>query len=245
LLDIVLSDPRTLRKHARSQLRDEDAAPVFEWLRSVEPSVDTKLTVLQEALWEGDDSNNSPRNIDAKDIKTQFRDELFRQRKMFKKHHGWTEKQYSVAVSALIRLGNLCASRSIAPPLEVAWLKLKEAGFNMDQATLHNYLYVSSTFSLPSARRLSSLSTRFSRNSSGSVLDFLDELSSQTTLDDPEKSSKKEKDLPIDVAAEVALCHNFLFGPSEQTTMIHVRVLVSQGRPNEAEKLLDSSQVSR
>ena len=47
----------------------------------------------------------------------------------------------------------------------------------------------------------------------------------------------------IDVASEVALCHDFLYDPSEQSTSIRVRMLVSQGRAKDAERLLDMNTV--
>lgn len=257
LLDSAMDDRKFLRKHTKSPLSDEDAAPIVEWLQSTEPSIETRLGMLQKALFEGEDDDTvaSPSHDQEEEAtkeinnKIRFRNELRQQCERFLNHHGWTKKQYDVAINGLVRLGSLCAKHATAPPLEMAWQKLKEAGYSMDQDVLHNYLYVSSTYALPSARRLSSLSTRFSKNSTtGSVLDFLDGLSSgnESSLLSGQRANEEEemKNDAIDVAAEVALCHDFLFEPSEQTTMIHVKVLVSQGRPNEAEKLLDASQVS-
>ncbi|KAG7360143.1 protein-only RNase P [Nitzschia inconspicua] len=238
MLDSMLEDPKFLRQHTSNPLTDEDAKPVIEWLKSTDTSVDISLDMLREALREGNNGSPSESSSDTVDSKNLFAGQLHQQRETFMKHHGWTKKQYDVASNALVRVGSLCAKLSTAPPLEVAWQKLKEAGCRMDQSVLHNYLYVSSTFSLPSARRLSSLPTRLTRNSGGSVLDFLDGLSGE-----PSPGTEETND-SIDVAAEVALCHDFLFEPSEQTLMIHVRVLVSQGRPNEAEKLLEASQKS-
>jgi hypothetical protein len=48
----------------------------------------------------------------------------------------------------------------------------------------------------------------------------------------------------IDVTSEVAVCHDFLFEPTEQSMSIRVRMLVSQGMPREAEILLDAFAVS-
>jgi hypothetical protein len=268
LLDDAMDDPKFLRRHTSSPIPNELATPVIDWLKSTEPSIDINLPMLQKAVQGNMDKRNSNGNnsSDSNMILPEepignFRQELANQRDRFLQHHGWNNKQYMVATITLIRIGNLCAQHSTAPPLQVAWSKLKETGFFLDKDILHNYLYVSTTFSLPSARRLSSLSSRLllrnnnESNSAGSVLDFLDGLSDTDTLSSSSSSSQDDDNdndtesyegcgVAIDLAAEVALCHNFLFEPTEQSTMIHVRVLVAQNRPNEAERLLDSCQVS-
>ena len=150
-------------------------------------------------------------------------------------HHKWDEKQYEIAVGALKAVGALCAKNATASPLDVAWCKLKEAGYKMDKETLHVCLYVSSTFSSRSARSLVPSNGR-------SVLDFLDGIESKPEPE--EKSELVEENDSIDVMLEVALCHDLLFEPSEQSLSIRVRKLVSLGEPRKAEVLLDSSFVS-
>ncbi|KAL3916809.1 MAG: hypothetical protein SGILL_005011 [Bacillariaceae sp.] len=244
LLQEVMDKPEFLKKHTKRPLSDEEAARTVEWLQATEPSVHVKLPMLDFAIECGkdNDSNGETSTQQSKEQQQeQFRAEIEKQRELFMTQNGWTDKQYTAAMGALVILGNLSAKLCKAAPLEVAWQKLKEAGFRMDQKTLHNYLYVSSTFSLPSARRLSSLTRHSKRSLGGSVLDFLGDIADDSDDAGRDSSDMKEEKKTVDVSAEVALCHNFLYEPSEQSTSIHVRVLVSQGRPNDAEQVLDEN----
>jgi hypothetical protein len=243
LLEQVTEKPEFLKKHTKNPLPEDSATAIIHWLKSPEPSMKTTLPMLDNALQDGDNNSNeglsvgSSTNQEQQTTEEQFRGEIRKQRQAFMAHHGWNAKQYNATMGALVIIGNLCAKACKAAPLEVAWQKLKEGGFRMDQKTLHNYLYVSSTFSLPSSRPLSSLTRR--SKTSASILDILGGLSRDTH--NLERESNKEKKNVVDVAAEVALCHDFLYAPSEQSTSIHVRILVSQGKPHEAEKLLDAT----
>ena len=65
---------------------------------------------------------------------------------MLMDHYKWDTKQYDCAVGALQQIGNMCARNASATPLDVAWEKLKEAGYVTNQRCMTNCLYVSSTF---------------------------------------------------------------------------------------------------
>ena len=41
----------------------------------------------------------------------------------------------------------MCAKKATGAPIDIAWQKLKEAGYEMEKDRIHNYLYVSATFS--------------------------------------------------------------------------------------------------
>jgi hypothetical protein len=261
LLGETMDGPRFLRKNTRSPLDDDQAASVIQWLQAEEPVVPINLPTLQSAWKKGNNSDNDNDNEDSttssQDTSKRFRNELLNQRNLLMEHYGWNDKQYSVAVGALTNMGNLCAKRATGPPLEVAWPKLKEAGYRMDKDTLHVFLYVSSTFSSLSSSRYNQKTTRNRKHSVGSFLDDISNYNSpSTTIHSTTKNKSvvsnhpntskadEEEDDWIDVTTEVALCHDILFEPTEQSTSIRVRMLVSQGKAKEAEILLDSSMVS-
>jgi hypothetical protein len=240
LLDTTIESPKFLRQHTKKPLEGPEAESVIAWLRAEEPVVTSHLPQLQRAL-EGRlelDVIKGEKSMKDSDLRT----DLAEQEAKFMDQLGWTKQQYSVAVGALASMGVMCAKRATAPPLEIAWQKLKEAGYKMNKDVLHNYLYVSSTFSLKSPRMLPPI------RSGGSILDFLDGLGSSGKKDNtaatlqPAEENRNEVD-GIDVSMEVALCHDMLFEPTEQSTSIRVRMLVSQGKAKEAEQLLDSSMV--
>jgi hypothetical protein len=165
-------------------------------------------------------------------------------------HYGWNDKQYMAATGALTNVGNLCAKRATAPPVEIAWQKLKEAGYKMDKEVLHTFLYVTSTFSSSSYSSTRSRLSLKNREKS-SLVSFLDDTTNNyskptvfPTNKDAGPSDAFEEEEWMDVSTEVALCHDLLYEPTEQSTSIRVRMLVAQGNAKEAEKLLDSSEVS-
>ena len=141
-------------------------------------------------------------------------------------------------MGGLLNMGALCVKRATSPPLEIAWQKLKEAGYPMDKKSLNNFLYVSSTFSTRP------METLFRKG--GSVLDLLDGIDgkSEEIKDSAEETIPDENEKKIDLASEIAMCHDLLFEPSEQSTSIRVRTLVSQGKAKEAENVLNKNAVS-
>jgi hypothetical protein len=246
LLDTAMESPKFFRRHTKKPLTGAAAESVIAWLRAEEPVVRCNLPRLQRAMEGGVEPQHmrtGEKSTQEFDLCLPFRIELSEQQEKFMDHQGWTKRQYDIAVSVLANMGEMCAHRATGPPLDIAWQKLKEAGYKMDKNILHTYLYVSSTFSLRSARRLSSV------RSVRSVLDFLDGIGSSGTSEysqetiEPDEEKDKE-DEGIHVAVEAAYVHDMLFEPTEQSTIIRVRALVSQGKAKEAEWLLDSSIVS-
>lgn len=252
LLDEVIEGPKFLAR-LQSKKSDDDTemkvhvGQVVEWLRSRRPLVKTRLSTLDVTL-AGEDAGTSDDLLnDAEKMragqKKSFRKELNAQKETFLEQTCWTRKQYEVATGALVAMGNLCAKNCIAQPLDVAWCKLKELGYPMNSKdVLHNYLYVASTFSLPTRR--SSLPGEGiddnGREADGS-LSVLEFLSGNYGLSSTFSSDTLED--KIDLSAEVALCHDFLHEATEQSTGIHVRRLVQLGKANEAEALLEATVV--
>jgi len=245
---------------------------LVDWLRTPRPVVETHLPTLRSALRgeyeeiennknKGDDDNENENTNETKTAmigmntfrSQRFREELSAQRERFMSEMGWTRKQYEAANGVLVFMGSLCAKTCAAAPLDIAWSKLKETGFPMDNKdVLHNYLYVSSTFSLPKRK-----TTKMSNNddtignegahnknkSIFSVLDFLNETTYSSSSNNTNYTVDVKDEEVLDVSAEVAVCHDFLHEATEQSTGIHVRRLVSLGKANEAERLLGATMV--
>jgi hypothetical protein len=230
VLKQTMDNKKFLRGHTSKPLAGEKAQAVIDWLMSAEPTLECNLPLLDKAIKEGlSDEELS----EATDV---LRRELKSQQDTFKDHHGWDTEQYRIAVGALRNMGGICARNASAPPLDVAWQKLKEVGYKMDKESLNNFLYVSSTFSIRSAPSYGS--------KRGSVLDFLGGGGGYDLQDETEDETEESPKETADVAAEVALCHDFLFEPSEQSVSIRVRMLVAQGNARAAETLLDQNSVS-
>ena len=266
LIEEVIEGPRFLIKIQSKKSKDEaekkrQIGQVVEWLRSETPLVETSLPTLDLLLTEGvlvrsedpgnemEENGEGEKELNREGMYTSrrkiFREELNAQKELFLNEMCWTKKQYEGATGALVAIGNLCARNCTAPPLDMAWSKLKELGYPMkNKDVLHNYLYVASTFSLP--RRKSSLtSERINDGGMGgddslpSVLDILSGTSDSTC-----SISSDGLGYEIDLSAEVALCHDFLHEATEQSTGIHVQRLVQLGKANAAEALLEASVVS-
>jgi hypothetical protein len=283
LLDEVIEGPKFLTKFQskkKKKICKDDVektrqiGQIVEWLRLEIPLVETRLPALDFALMGEVTDRNEEAGNDVKEngdkdqiISTTkgiytcrsklFREELNVQKERFLNEMCWTRKQYDVATGALVAMGSLCAKKCTAPPLDVAWSKLKELGYPMNKKdVMHNYLYVASTFSLPKQKSYIGIKNRENPGifgseriddddrddgSSPSVLDFLNgttHLSSSVGGDDDDDAGDE-----FDVSAEVALCHDFLHKATEQSTGIHVRRLVRLGKANEAERLLDATTV--
>ena len=231
LVDTVLADPYLFRKKSVARLDQGQVDSVFDWLRAEERMVDFQFPSLDQVLTAA--SNN---NWDEETLRKDLRGEINAQKDKFQTNLGWNNTQYELATRALHRIGNLCAKKASGPPGEVAWEKMKEAGFCLQRDIVQNYLYVISTFSTSSYSTFSA---------KGSVLDFLDH---KTKGDKNERVVEEEplqqEEVGNDIATEVALLHDILFGASEESTTIRVRKLVWERRPAEAEALLDNNAVS-
>ena len=230
LFEITMRSRVFLGRHKNSRLDDDQEKSVLDWLKTDEPVVTHNLPFLEKAAKEGIAS--SAEEEQAPEL---LRSELQTQKNIFMDHHGWSDSQYNGAMGALSNLGNLCAKHASAPALEISWQKMKEAGYTPDKKTLNVYLYVSSTFSVRPIRV----------KSGSSVLDFLGGTDSDNDEKEAQEDRKEKKDFEAktDAASEVAICHDLFHEPSEQSTSIRVRMLVSQGKAKEAERLLDTNSV--
>mmetsp|Transcript_25977 Transcript_25977/g.61638 ORF Transcript_25977/g.61638 Transcript_25977/m.61638 type:complete len:1014 (-) Transcript_25977:1378-4419(-) len=257
LLDKFMSHHKFARRHTSKPLDGDKLASVVKWLQSPVPVVDCIISLedFQRTQSEPDDGCSFESTSTTSDVdRAKLRSVITEQRAKFQDHLGWTKKQYQVAVATLKGVCNLCANQATAAPLHVVWPKLNEAGSILEVDLLHSLLYTSSSFSVPIMNRDRTSSGR--GRSGGSLFDFLDEKTnehkekySQFDQNDDEMDNDdvvgQEEEAPIDVASEVAAFHDILFTPTEQTTSISVRMLVSKGKLYEAEGLLDARSIDR
>ena len=254
-LDKAMSHNRFARRHTSKPLDGDKLASVVEWLQSPVPVVDCIISLEDFRRSQSDQdgiSSSKPTSTTSGADRAKLRSVIEEQREKFQDHFGWTKKQYDVAVATLKSICSLCARQATAAPLHVVWPKLNEAGWIMEVDLLHSLLYTSSSFSIP-VKKWDMTSSGRSRNG-GSLFDFLDDKTnehrtkySQFNENDDEVDDDdvvgQEEESPVDVAAEVATVHDILFDPTEQTTSISVRTLVSKGMLSGAERLLDARSV--
>jgi pentatricopeptide repeat protein len=223
ILEPVLTSQKFRKKHTNQPVSDEDAQPVVEWLRLDGPALPCQLPTFQKALKAGVEPLQRGKE-------RHFDEEVGLQRKRFYTHCGFRERQMKIASGAMFQVTNMCARNGKGLPLEVIWAKVKECGMT-DKLLLHNLLYVSATFSTGSAQ-----SRRKRRSKYGhlvgitSILDVLDP--------DTDDQGEDDDDI-IDLTDEIAIYHDLLYEPTEQSINIRVRLLVAQGKAKEAERLLN------
>jgi hypothetical protein len=248
VMEHVMSMPKFLRRHTRKSVAGPRAQAIVDWLQSDEPSIPCQLPLLEKALTK--EGLSQEETLHATEL---FRIEMSAQREAFLRHHGWDKGQYTNAGVALANIGALCAKTANAKPIDIAWKKLKEGGFPMKFDMLHNYLYVTATFSTRSATRL--LASLHSGGVGSSILEFLSGPVGSSGGARAESSRAKgivanapleveDGVMPFeDLPSEMAICHDIQYKPSEQTLMIRVRMLVLQGKARMAEQLLDNNSV--
>ena len=193
---------------------------ISDWLQSDEKAIDYHLPLLSKYAQDG--TNNAD--------ELAVRDELAKQRTAFMKALNIDDDQYQRAVHYLVTMGHKCAKFGKAQAIKVAWEKVKEAGITLKSDSLNTYLYASSTFqnrSLSSSP-LSSVLHLFNREDSETANGLTPTQSEGLPL-------KKE----VDVAEEVAVFHDSMYPPSEQTISVRVKAMVSNGNGYAAETLLE------
>lgn len=227
LSDIVNHDKKFRRQHTAKPIRDKFADPVIAWLQSEEPAIPQDLPMFQQALQKGvqplDPSNKASHVFESAG-------DTHRQRKRFLEKMEWDDKQYKMAQGVLVQITNLCAKNARGQPIEVIWEKIKEAGIS-DKKILHNMLYVSATFSTGNRRKRA----KYGQLAGLSILDVLD---AESPSDGSGDGQQDDEEL-VDMSDEIAIYHDMLHSPTEQSINIRVRLLVSQGNAKEAERLLN------
>lgn len=234
ILEPVLLAPQAQKKNTSKPIPDEVAAMAFEWLRSEEPAVDIVLPSFERALSGGGEPLQSGKSHQAKEA---FLAEVMRQRENFCETMGFTEEQAKMAEGALFQVTNMCAKHAKGLPMDVIWHKVKESGICYKKF-LHNMLYVSATFSTTSLSARRKRQSKFGHlTGTASILDALDPLPEVESPDMADESGMSF----VDMTDEIAIYHDLLYTPTEQSINVRVKLLVAQGKAKDAENLLDAN----
>lgn len=228
ILKPILKMPKFQRKQTNKPISDEVAKPVTDWLQADEPCLSYDLPTFQRALKEGVTRlhRSTERN---------FPEEVALQRQRFRERMGFSDVQIRAASGCMLQVTNMCARNGKGLPLDVVWEKVKEAGMT-DKALLHNLLYVSATFSTGSVRSRRKRRSKYGHLAGiASILDVLD----TDTCDGIQDDGHNEVDDLVDLTDEIAIYHDLLYEPTEQSINVRVKLLVAQGKAKEAESLLN------
>jgi Zc3h12a-like Ribonuclease NYN domain len=253
---VVYPNKRLRKMHTSSPLADDEVGAVLAWLESDSPAVSAELPSLRDAIRDGlppiqptsaaapssERSGDRDTAMSERRVGDAFRGEAEGQRQRFREATGWTKPQHQLAQNALYLMANTCAKEIAGPPVHVVWEKVKEAGI-VNEKLLHVLLYVSAMFS-PSGF-IPSLSSGDLAGSLHGTSSMLDVLSAGTAASADGKSPSTDGKSPstdgearVEQLDEIALFHDLLFEPTEQTINIRVRLLTAQGKVKEAEALL-------
>lgn len=231
LLEPAIESGDLIRTRSKRRISVEDAHQVYEWLRSEETVIPHDLPTFREALKRGLDSLGSISGIDPSD--RSHTNEVFAQNAMFQEKMGFSALQMDLVRKSLFLFANNCAKLGKGLAVEVLWEKVKEAGY-AERRMLHALLYVSGTFSGRSYRsRLKRRSKYGHLTGATSILDVLDEES------DKVDSIENQEDF-VDMTDEIAIFHDLMYQPTEQSINVRVKLFVAQGKAKEAEQLLDA-----
>jgi hypothetical protein len=233
LLNPILKDDKFRKLHTTKPIPLEVAEPVMAWLQKEEPAVLYDLPALKEALQAGvtvlDKGDHGVASTDTTTGSTTLDGQLQLQRDRFCEEMGFSLKQWLNAQGALYQLTNHCSRQAAGLPTTIIWEKVKEAGFR-DKGLLNNLLYISSTFSVGNRRKR----TRYARLVGLSILDIIDDAAK-----DRDAQEEEEEEDVVDTTDEIAIYHDLLYEPTEQSVNVRIKLLVAQGNAKQAERLID------
>ena len=234
-------------KNTTEDEKQEFLRPVYKWLLDNQRTIPYELPTLQEACQNsGPLSSDGIGNGKGESYGDRFRGELEKQKASFLEETALTPEQYEVAEKAVQVLATNCAKRARAAPVEVMWEKIKESGMMPTKDVMSTLLYVVgtggsvlSTFSKRDSHRrgskFSSISSLFSGISGTRMNDSVG-----ANRDDTIEEQEEEEDDSVKVQDEVALCHDMLYEPTDNSTSLRVKGLISKGDAQGAEKLLET-----
>jgi hypothetical protein len=232
VLEPILQSDKFMKKHTASPLNKQILKPVQEWLRLDEPGILYDLPTFQQALKGGVQMTYKG------ELRPTFQAELAEQAARFCKHFDFNERQAKLVLIGFTVVTGMCARHGKGLPVEVVWEKVKESGM-ITKELLHNLLYVSATFSTGSVR-----SRRKRRSKYGhlaGIASILDVLDVNDKMDEALNGEINNEEDLVDLTDEIAIFHDLLYEPTEQSINVRVKLLVAQGKAKEAEKLLDDN----
>ena len=234
-------------KNATEDEKQEFLRPVYKWLLDNQRTIPYDLPALRQACQNSEPVSSCGITEGEEDsLGHRFRGEIEKQKASFLEETGLTPEQYEVAEKAVLVLATNCAKRARAAPVEVMWEKIKESGMMPPNDVMSTLLYivstggsVLSTFSRRDSHRggskFSSISSLFS-GISGTRMNIAEGVSEDDAIEEEEK---EEKDDSVNIQDEVALCHDMLYEPTDNSTSLRVKGLISKGDAQGAERLLE------
>ena len=146
-----------------------------------------------------------------------FRKDLNEQHALFLKENTFTMEHYQLATRILNSLGDYCAKRMLLQPIIIGWEKVKESGMILREPAMNTYLYIVGNSILPSS---------------------IQNLTSIDDDDDDDDVLSKDKSFGDDIIGEVALFHDLLYKPTENSITLRIKTFVSKNQIHDAESLL-------
>ena len=227
ILEPIVTSKRFIRKNPEKEVHS-----IVEWLKADEPVLLHDLPTFQAAL-------KGELDLPKEKIRTRsnIQMELSDQRTRFCKHYNLPDnKSTAVAQNGLNITTSMCARYGKGLPVEIIWEKMKESGI-FPKDLLQNLMYVAATFTTGSARSRRKRRSKYGHLAGiASILDVL--AADEFTNTDDNNNGEDETDL-VDISDEIAILHDLLYEPSEQSINIRVKLLVAQGKAKEAERLLN------
>jgi hypothetical protein len=226
IIQNMLQQPDFRKLQTKKAIPEDVSRPVADWLLSDVPMATIDLPSFNNALQGG-------RQLDlSSDRSVVALDDVKAQKERFMKEMDFDKKQYTMMSGALFKMANMLAKHGNGQPMSVLWQKIKEAGI-FEKDMLHNVLYVAATFPSGSCSRAKRLSKYGHLAGLVSILDVLDTPGSDGWTDDSSSG-----DDAVDLVDEIAIYHDLIHVPTEQSINIRIRLLVSQGKAQEADALV-------
>ena len=160
-------------------------------------------------------SNDSKTEESSKEISKKFSNDLQTQKDLFLTNQTFTKDQYLLAMRVLCTLGDYCAKRMLLSPIIIAWEKVKESGMKIREPAMNTYLYIVGNAMHPSIQNATDIDTLLSLTLS-------------------------EVSFGNNIIGEVALFHDLLYKPTENSITLRIKNLLSKNQIADAESLLSN-----
>lgn len=215
-----------------SALSKEEREGVDTWMRLDEPKVEVRLPTLT-SLGEVDGFVHL-QEMSNKALKAQAKAELREQEEVFKEQLRWSAQQYMYATKMIHSLTEFSHVSHKALPVAILWEKMKEAGY-VGKKSIGVCLSAATSFSGGIlSRNRSSLLISSPRNRLPAILD-----SKETSTGSENTHDSMQAHNCSNVPEQLALVNDLLYTPTEQSTYVRIRMLVSLGDAKNALKLVE------
>lgn len=237
VLDVITESHQFQKKHRSRPVPDGVAQEVKEWLRADGPvfadgEEENAVRQLVHERATGTATTEESSTVSPSSIVSE-------QRRRFCERLGFTNLHYQTATGCLLQVTNHLCRGGLGAALRVVWPKVQEAGLTLDRL-LHNLLYVAATFPTSTTSRKAKSAPYAHLTGVVSILDAVLE----GLPGDDETATTSTTTTTHDLVDEIAIYHDLLHAPTEQSLHIRVKLLVTQGHAQQAQDLLLESSKS-